>query len=200
MSMCFCGTQQPFSQCCQPLHQGQPAQSAEQLMRSRYSAFVTGDVAYIVKTTLPTQQPWLDAEAIGNWSQQNEWLGLQIIQVKPTLPPRHAKVEFKACFRPRHGQSAQQTEQQLQDHDSQGKNYSAHNHPAPNQQEQYHQELSSFVQVDQCWYFLDPTVIDGHAIGNGHPQAKTIPTLKSACICGSGQKFKRCCAPFLGLL
>jgi SEC-C motif-containing protein len=190
--MCFCGTQQPFSQCCQPVHQGQPAQSAEQLMRSRYSAFVTGDVDYIVGTTLPAQQPLLDVEAIGNWSRQNEWLGLHIIQVKPKLPPRHAQVEFNACFRPRDSQFAQTPAQPQQ--------YQDRPHPDQPHQDQCHQELSGFVQVDQRWYFLDPTVIDGHAIGNGHQQAKTIPTLKSTCFCGSGQKFKRCCAPFLGLL
>lgn len=143
-------------------------------MRSRYSAFVTGDVAYIVGTTLPAQQPLLDIEAIGNWSRQNEWLGLHIIQVRPKLPPRHAQVEFKACFRPRDSQSAQT--------------------PAQPHPDQYHQELSGFVQVDQRWYFLDPTVI---AAGSEH---KSWPPLKSACFCGSGQKFKRCCAPFLGLL
>lgn len=195
MSMCFCGNNQPFSQCCQPLHQGQPAQSAEQLMRSRYSAFAIGEVAYIVATTLPAQQAWLDAEAIGNWSRQNEWLGLQIIQVRPKLAPRHAQVEFKACFRPRHDQPAQQPEQSLQDpypQDQQQQNQQ--------QQNQYHQEQSSFVQVDQRWYFLDPTVMDDDVVVKGHSKAKTVPALKSACFCGSGQKFKRCCAPFLGLL
>ena len=51
---------------------------------------------------------------------------------------------------------------------------------------QAHHELSAFVKVtdkannDARWYFLDPTV------------EMTI-TQKQPCICGSGEKFKRCC-------
>ena len=51
---------------------------------------------------------------------------------------------------------------------------------------QAHHELSAFVKVtdkvnnDARWYFLDPTV------------AMTV-TQKQPCICGSGEKFKRCC-------
>jgi SEC-C motif domain protein len=51
---CDCGKPQDYEHCCALLHQGRaPAESAEQLMRSRYSAFARGDVAYIVKTQTP---------------------------------------------------------------------------------------------------------------------------------------------------
>ncbi len=56
---------------------------------------------------------------------------------------------------------------------------------------QAHHELSTFVKVkdkandDERWYFLDPTV------------AITV-TQKQPCICGSGEKFKRCCGGYLG--
>lgn len=51
MSQCYCGSRQPFSQCCQPIiEQKQSAQTAEQLMRSRYSAFTTGAAKYLVDT------------------------------------------------------------------------------------------------------------------------------------------------------
>lgn len=55
---------------------------------------------------------------------------------------------------------------------------------------QAHHELSTFVIVkdktnnDARWYFLDPTV------------AMTV-TQKQPCICGSGEKFKRCCGLYL---
>ena len=55
---------------------------------------------------------------------------------------------------------------------------------------QAHHELSTFVKVqdktnnDARWYFLDPTV------------AMTA-TQKQPCICGSGEKFKRCCGGYL---
>lgn len=55
---------------------------------------------------------------------------------------------------------------------------------------QAHHELSAFVKTknkadnDASWYFLDPTV------------AMSI-TQKQPCICGSGEKFKRCCGVYL---
>ena len=52
-------------------------------------------------------------------------------------------------------------------------------------QEHHHHELSTFTLIEGKWYFLDPTV-----------EQKT--TMKQPCICGSGKKFKQCCATFLG--
>ena len=56
---------------------------------------------------------------------------------------------------------------------------------------QAHHELSAFVKVtdkinnDERWYFLDPTV-------------EMTVSQKQPCICGSGEKFKRCCGVYLG--
>ncbi len=50
--------------------------------------------------------------------------------------------------------------------------------------EHAHRERSAFVQHDDRWYFIDPSVpLDA---GRNDP-----------CPCGSGAKFKKCCAPFL---
>ena len=46
-----------------------------------------------------------------------------------------------------------------------------------------HRELSAFVQIEQRWYFIDPTV--------------PLPGMKTPCFCGSGKKFKQCCGQFL---
>ncbi|XID74764.1 YchJ family protein [Alkanindiges sp. WGS2144] len=153
MQVCPCGSNQSFAQCCQLLHLGVPAHSAEQLMRSRYSAYVVGNIEYIINTTVSAQQGLLDMAAIRDWSTQNQWLGLSIVSVQPALKPQHAKVECIARFRDHSG-------------------------------EQHHHEHSSFVRIAGRWYFLDPTV------------ACSL-SLKSPCLCGSGQKFKRCCAFFL---
>ncbi len=49
---CPCGSRKLFSQCCQPFHQGKALPpTAEALMRSRYSAYATKNVQYIVDTT-----------------------------------------------------------------------------------------------------------------------------------------------------
>ncbi len=47
-----------------------------------------------------------------------------------------------------------------------------------------HEERSGFVQREGRWYFLDPTV-------------RPLPGRNDACLCGSGAKFKKCCAGFL---
>ncbi len=51
--------------------------------------------------------------------------------------------------------------------------------------EHCHRERSAFVQHDGRWYFIDPTV--PLKAGRNDP-----------CPCGSGQKFKKCCSPYLG--
>lgn len=60
--------------------------------------------------------------------------------------------------------------------------FKAHYHDG--QQAQIHHEISHFVLHEGTWYFLDPTT------------AMQI-TMKQACICGSGKKFKQCCAQYL---
>ncbi|WP_165242333.1 YchJ family protein [Corynebacterium lizhenjunii] len=54
---CPCGTGLSFDQCCGKYHAGQPAPTAEALMRSRFSAFVTGDSRYLLDTWDPQTRP-----------------------------------------------------------------------------------------------------------------------------------------------
>ena len=44
---CPCGRGEPYGACCGTLHAGEPAPTAERLMRSRYAAFVLGLVDYL---------------------------------------------------------------------------------------------------------------------------------------------------------
>ena len=49
--MCYCGAQEPFENCCAPIIGGElKAHSAEQLMRSRYSAYCVKNSDYIYQT------------------------------------------------------------------------------------------------------------------------------------------------------
>ncbi|MAE39367.1 MAG: preprotein translocase subunit SecA [Psychrobacter sp.] len=149
-----------YSDCCQPYHKGlKKAETAERLMRTRYSAFVKVLPEYIVTTTLPAQQSLLDVAAIEDWAKQTPWAGLEIIQHTPKLGKRHAQVEFKAFYTTADAQQAA------------------------------HHERSTFVKVkdeavNETWFFLDPTV------------AMSV-TQKQPCICGSGEKFKRCCGMYI---
>lgn len=55
---CPCGSGDVFGSCCGPLLDGvRPAPTAERLMRSRYTAFVRRDTAYLRETWHPTTRP-----------------------------------------------------------------------------------------------------------------------------------------------
>ena len=95
---CPCQSGLTYADCCRPLHQGMPAADAEKLMRSRYAAFVLQNIDYIVHTTVPVQQPLLDAAALAQWAAQTEWLGLDVLRHEPNAGEHHALVEFAAYF------------------------------------------------------------------------------------------------------
>ncbi|WP_374325289.1 YchJ family protein [Aquipseudomonas alcaligenes] len=148
---CPCGSGIALDDCCGKWHQGQPAPSAERLMRSRYSAYTLGLIDYLVATTLPAQQAALDRDSMRAWSLGSTWLGLEVEGSE--LLNTHAFVTFTARW-----------------HDGDG--------------EHSHRERSAFVQQAGRWYFIDPTV--PLKAGRNDP-----------CPCGSGQKFKKCCAGYL---
>ena len=50
---CPCGSGDAYNDCCRPYHNGAVAPTAEAMMRSRYSAYSKGLVAYVVATTHP---------------------------------------------------------------------------------------------------------------------------------------------------
>jgi SEC-C motif domain protein len=54
---CPCGLGDDYDSCCGRLHRGAEAATAEQLMRSRYSAFAVGDRAYLLRTWHPASRP-----------------------------------------------------------------------------------------------------------------------------------------------
>lgn len=78
MSACPCGGAD-FESCCGPRLLGAKlAETAEALMRSRYTAFARADVAYLRATQLaPTRaQTWEETE---KWTKSVAWVGLQIV-------------------------------------------------------------------------------------------------------------------------
>lgn len=57
-SPCPCGLPAAYGECCGRLHRGEAAATtAEQLMRSRFSAFAVGDAAYLLRTWHPDTRP-----------------------------------------------------------------------------------------------------------------------------------------------
>lgn len=83
---CFCGSEVTFSSCCQPLIQGKKVPStAEELLRSRYSAFTQGEVDYIIQTNHSKTRDQLNRKEIEEWSKNSEWMGLSIVQKEAGL-------------------------------------------------------------------------------------------------------------------
>ena len=103
---CPCGTGLPYADCCGRLHDGSAtATTAEQLMRSRYSAFAVGDPAYLLATWHPsTRPPSLELDPTVRWT------GLDVLATSDggLLAPE-GTVEFRAWYR-REGETGSQHE------------------------------------------------------------------------------------------
>ncbi|MEU9128510.1 YchJ family metal-binding protein [Kitasatospora sp. NPDC048540] len=76
-SPCPCGLPAPYGECCGRLHAGRAeAVTAEQLMRSRFSAFAVRDEAYLLRSWDPLTRPpavdfdpgmrWVRLEVLGS--------------------------------------------------------------------------------------------------------------------------------------
>ncbi|MBA3014331.1 MAG: SEC-C domain-containing protein [Proteobacteria bacterium] len=95
ITICPCNSGVPYSLCCEPLLIGDRiAATAEVLMRSRYTAYVVGDVDYLFRSWHPSTRPVdIDAATIP------EWQGLHIVRiVKGLEADNEGVVEFKATF------------------------------------------------------------------------------------------------------
>lgn len=96
LTTCPCNPNLAFADCCARYHVGAPIESAQTLMRARYSAYATHNIGFIQETSLPAQQAVLDMAAITEWSQNSQWLGLEVIAEVVSPEQRHATVEFIA--------------------------------------------------------------------------------------------------------
>ncbi len=100
METCPCGSGRSFADCCGPYISGKvkPA-TAEALMRSRYSAYATHAIDYIVKTCLTDDDHDIDEEATRKWAERSTWLGLRIIKTeKGGSSDDEGMVEFRAAY------------------------------------------------------------------------------------------------------
>ncbi|QEH46556.1 YchJ family protein [Aggregatibacter actinomycetemcomitans] len=105
-SYCPCHSYNTYGECCGRFHAYvQFPETAEQLMRSRYAAYVLKNVPYIVETTVPNQQKLLNVQAIRAWAENTQWLGLQILNTE-TLTKVQSAVEFNAIFQGEEGEQA----------------------------------------------------------------------------------------------
>ena len=165
-SLCPCGSEKTYSICCGPFHEGKTRpDTAEKLMRSRYAAYVVGNIDYIALTNDPVSKDEFDREASEAWSKKSEWLGLEVIATKAGQPgDTVGEVEFTARYK------------------VDGK-------------EMAHHEVSRFRfdQKADRWFYSDGKDIR-------EPERRTEPKMgrNDPCSCGSGKKYKKCCALTVG--
>jgi SEC-C motif-containing protein len=98
---CPCGSGAAFGACCGPLLAGeQAASTAEALMRSRYSAYVSGQIDYLRSSLHPDHRHDMDLAATRRWAQEARWMGLQIVSIEEGDPDaEQGVVEFVATYK-----------------------------------------------------------------------------------------------------
>ncbi|MFE0645873.1 YchJ family protein [Streptomyces sp. NPDC058877] len=95
-SPCPCGLDAAYGACCGRFHTGAggAAPTAELLMRSRYSAFVVRDEAYLLRTWAPGTRP---GEV--DFDPGLRWVGLEIEETTEGTPfHQHGTVTFTARY------------------------------------------------------------------------------------------------------
>ena len=169
---CPCGSGLSFDACCNRYIGGAAlAPTAEALMRSRYTAYTRGDIDYIEKTHAPETRAAFDAGAARDWAAQSEWLGLQIVSTEGgRADDRAGVVTFAASYR----QDGVTVE---------------------------HREVSRFRRTGLGeWLFVEGAT---RANPRFDREVVTLPKARretpkagrnDPCPCGSGRKFKKCCA------
>ncbi len=127
MSVCACGSELDFADCCEPRINGSaPAETAEALLRARYTAHSVGAVDFIISSTHPDSRGDVDREATARWAERSEWLALEVRSTQKGAANDDAgHIEFVANYR-----------------DAQGRR-------------QAHHELAEFVRVEGSWFFKD---------------------------------------------
>jgi len=79
--LCPCRSGKEYAQCCHIyIEQNKPPELAEQLMRSRYTAYALGIYEYIVHTYIKAQRQQLSTQDIEESAQQQRWIKLEIHQ------------------------------------------------------------------------------------------------------------------------
>jgi SEC-C motif-containing protein len=96
---CPCGRGETLEACCGPVLGGAAAATAEDLMRSRYTAYVLANIDHVVATHDPATRDTVDRAASEAWAKQSTWLGLDIVATEAGgADDTTGMVEFVAKF------------------------------------------------------------------------------------------------------
>lgn len=97
---CYCGNNKTYKSCCEVFHLNEgKTETAEQLMRSRYSAFVLANGDYLMATHHSSTRPLKEKKAIVKWAKSVQWLKLEVTETsKGTEKDIKGTVTFNAYF------------------------------------------------------------------------------------------------------
>jgi SEC-C motif-containing protein len=100
MTICPCGSGNSYSDCCEKIITGvEAAQTAEQLMRARYSGYVFAQMDFLFESTHPDHCQGYDHSGTKEWAETAEWKGLEIISTdRGGEEDSIGEVEFIARF------------------------------------------------------------------------------------------------------
>lgn len=145
MTSCPCGSGAAYAACCEPIITGvRPADTAEQLMRARYVAYVGVQTDFLFETTHPDHRQGYDHEGTRSWAESSTWEGLEIIASRGGADDADGEVEFVVRYREKGGPLRE------------------------------HHELSRFKRLKGSWYFTDgemvrPRPITSTKVGRNEP-------------------------------
>ncbi len=97
---CYCGNNRPYKSCCEVFHLNNgKTETAQQLMRSRYSAFVLANGNYLMQTHHSSTRPITEKKAIVKWAKSVAWIKLEILETTKGLEKdEEGTVTFNASF------------------------------------------------------------------------------------------------------
>lgn len=137
MESCPCASGREYDLCCGAIIDGvRDATTAEELMRSRYSAFVKGKVEHLRESLHPDSRRDYDPHSTKKWSEQSEWERLEVID--SSIGGENddiGQVEFVATYRQKGARLM-------------------------------HHELAEFRRLQGRWYYVDGKIVTPGTVRN----------------------------------
>jgi len=98
--LCPCGSNRLFTECCEPIISSQKeAATCEELMRSRYTAFTTANIDYLMHSHHTETRQLKVAKNIKKWAASVQWMGLVILNTQDgAMKDDLGYVEFRAMY------------------------------------------------------------------------------------------------------
>ena len=98
--LCPCGSKKQYQYCCRMYLSGKKKpDTAEKLMRSRYTAFVKGNIDYLIATLDPEKRQENDYQELTKSVSNTQWLNLTILNTqKGKKNDATGWVEFEAIY------------------------------------------------------------------------------------------------------